>query len=161
MNMNAISTNAIAVEITVRSLSVVYGKIRLIPQIRNSESGFEVRGFVFKSQGEEYSSDDLSLARAMPRKAIDDIVFETWEVDETVRSPHHVVFLEIPDWNESVEIKMRAVETEFLENHLLIEMLDDTEWRPLSDMFLVDAVGDSFMHLLESVAIDATNDFSM
>jgi hypothetical protein len=96
----------------------------------------------------------------MFRAATDDIVRATFEDDEPAK--FFEIEYRIKGVDESAMLSFRAAEKPKMPDFLFYQVEDQAgDWLPLEDVCLVELLPDSFVHVLETVAMEMLTDHNM
>ena len=143
-------------EIKISSEDGSYPSLLLTPVVNGNSGSLSVVDYHVRKQGERYGIDNLPLSLALPKDAMKDVIYWTFEVEEEDRKPFFALELMLQDQSDKIDIKLRAVENPDLPDLLFYEYCDDADdWRPLVDVDLIDILHDSFMLSMEAMVLDS------
>lgn len=141
--------------VRVRGPEVTYGLLKLTPNVDSRAHSLDINGFTVRKGNDHFLLAELPLARALPEKARDDIIYNTFECDDDERSEYLEIDFEIPDYDEMARLLFRAVEKPSIPDMLFYEVEDTAgDWIPLEDVLLVDLLPDSFLRVLETSVVE-------
>ena len=104
--------------------------------------------------------NDMPVMRALPNSAREDILYSTYEADEEDRLEELVVTYEIPQYDERIEIRYRAVE---YDDELIGYEVEDQagDWISVEDALFTEFMSPSFSAVLEMSILDQIHDHNI
>ena len=102
----------------------------------------------------------MNVMRALPSSAQEDVVYSTFEADPEDLLDELVVTYEIPQYDERIQIRYRAVE---YDDELLGYEVEDQagDWIPVEDALFEEFLTPSFSAVLEMSILDQIHDHNI
>lgn len=148
--------------VQVQGPKATYGNLKFVPNIDSREHSLDITGFTIKRDGTTYEFEDLPVSKCLPAAALEDIVINTFEMDDDERTEFLEIDFFIPDFDERARIHFRAVENPAWPDHLLYEVEDQGgDWLSIGDVLLVELLPPSFQQIMESGAMSQITDHSL
>jgi hypothetical protein len=145
------STSTAHALIAVRGPTVTYGLLKFTPQVSTRAYSIDVDGFTIRRGNDRFSLQDLPVSRVITAAAREDIIVNTFEMEEGDRSSYLEIDFEIPEYDELVRVHFRAVENDAMPDMLFFEVEDEVgNWMPVDDVLFVDLLPESFIRTMET-----------
>jgi hypothetical protein len=158
--MRSSTTAQVIIEVRDPEEDRLYGVLRLIPEVETTAHSVEIKSYAVRRGDERFSFDEMPVGRTMFRAATDDIVRATFEDDEPAK--FFEIEYRIKGVDESAMLSFRAAEKPKMPDFLFYQVEDQAgDWLPLEDVCLVELLPDSFVHVLETVAMEMLTDHNM
>ena len=145
--------NIIGVNVDMRSSDMAYGHVRFTPRMQNSCGGVDIVGFRARSRRGTIDIENLTVADVLNERIKNDIKYVTFDADIEYRETAHEVIFELDSWNARASIHLRVREIAGSDDLLMIEVDDNGDWRPASDLPLIEMLGPGMRAVLESAAM--------
>ena len=154
------TTTTATATIRIAGEETTYGILKLYPQIRTSAGNIELTGFRVKLPDGRIDFSDMNVMRALPSSAQEDVVYSTFEADPEDLLDELVVTYEIPQYDERIQIRYRAVE---YDDELLGYEVEDQagDWIPVEDALFEEFLTPSFAAVLEMSILDQIHDHNI
>lgn len=154
------TTTTVTATIRIAGEEMTYGLLKLHPQIDTAAGSVDLTGFKVKLPNGKIDFNDMPVMRALPNSAREDILYSTYEADEEDRLEELVVTYEIPQYDERIEIRYRAVE---YDDELIGYEVEDQagDWISVEDALFTEFMSPSFSAVLEMSILDQIHDHNI
>ena len=154
------TTTTAKATIRIAGEETTYGILKLHPQITTSAGSIDLASFHVKLPDGRIEFSDMTVMRALPNSAQEDILYSTYEADEEDRIDELVITYEIPQYDERIEIRYRAVE---YDDELIGYEVEDQagDWIPVEDALFEEFLTPSFSAVLEMSILDQLHDHNV
>ncbi|QAY80127.1 hypothetical protein [Sphingosinicella sp. BN140058] len=148
------STSTATVVVQVRGPTVTYGTLKFSPIVDSRAHSIDVEGFTIRAGGSRFTLDEFPVSHAVPERAKNDILVNTWELDESERASFHEIDFELPDYDESHRLHFRYVEHDAMPELLFLEVEDEVgNWLAVEDTYLLELLPESFRRAMEASVV--------
>lgn len=154
------TTTTVKATIRIAGEEMTYGLLKLFPQISTAAGSIDLKGFKVKLPTGKIEFSDMTVMRALPNSAREDILYSTYEADEEDRVDEITVTYEIPQYDERIEIRFRA--TEYDDELIGYEVEDQAgDWIAVEDALFEEFMTPSFTAVLEMSILDQIHDHNI
>ena len=139
------TTTTVTATIRIAGEEMTYGLLKLHPQIDTAAGSVDLTGFKVKLPNGKIDFNDMPVMRALPNSAREDILYSTYE---------------IPQYDERIEIRYRAVE---YDDELIGYEVEDQagDWISVEDALFTEFMSPSFSAVLEMSILDQIHDHNI
>ena len=154
------TTTTAKATIRIAGEETTYGILKLHPQILSAAGSIELKSFRVKLTSGNIEFSDMPVMRALPNSAREDILYSTYEADEEDRLEELEIIYEIPEYDERITIKYRAVE---YDDELIGYEVEDQagDWISVEDALFEEFLSPSFSAVLEMSILDQIHDHNI